>query len=82
MTAAPVDDAAPVGSAAPVTIEIAQSNGMTLSQAVESVRRRGNVERIISARTRTSGGREVHYIRVMTKDGRVRTYKVPGRRRS
>lgn len=82
MTAVPVFDAAPIGFAPPAAFEIAQSNGMSLSQAVESVRRRGNVERVISATTRTSGGREVHHIRVMTKDGKVRTYKVQGRRRS
>lgn len=57
-----------------------QSNGMTLSQAVDSVRRRGNVERIVSAETRVEGDREVHHIRYMTKDGRVRTTKVRGRR--
>ena len=55
-----------------------QGNGMSLSQAVESVRRRGDVERVISAETKTSGGRDVHYIRVMTKDGKVKTYKVNG----
>ncbi len=82
MTAVPVYEVAPIGSAPPAAVKIAQSNGMTLSQAVESVRSRGNVERVISATTRSSGGREVHHIRVMTKDGKVRTYKVQGRRRS
>jgi hypothetical protein len=57
----------------------AQQNGMTLAEAVESVRRRGNVERVISAETRVRNGREVHYIRVMTKDGRVQTVQVRGR---
>jgi hypothetical protein len=59
----------------------AQRNGMTLSEAVESIRRRGDVERVISAETKVSGGREVHYIRVMTKDGKVQTHKVQGQRR-
>ncbi len=56
-----------------------QSGGMSLSEAVESVRRRGDVERVISAETRVSNGREVHHIRVMTRDGKVKTHKVSGR---
>lgn len=62
------------------TLEVSQGNGMSLSQAVDSVRRRGNVERIVSAQTRVEGDREVHHIRYMTKDGKVRTTKVRGRR--
>ena len=62
------------------SLAAAQGNGMTLSQAVDSVRRRGNVERIVSAETRVEGDREVHHIRYMTKDGKVRTTKVRGRR--
>lgn len=61
--------------------ETSQSNCMSLSQAVESVRRRGNVERVISAQTRVSGGREVHHIKVLTKDGKVRTHTVNGCKR-
>lgn len=57
-----------------------QNGGKSLSQAVESVRRRGNVERIVSANTRVEGDREVHHIRYMTKDGKVKTAKVQGRR--
>lgn len=64
-----------------VELSATQSNGMSLSQAVESVRRRGNVERIVSAQTRVENGREVHHIRYMTKDGKVRTAKIQGRRR-
>lgn len=64
-----------------VPFEATQSNGMTLSQAVESVRRRGNVERVISAHTKVSGGREVHHIKVLTKDGKVRTHTVQGQKR-
>jgi hypothetical protein len=60
-------------------LQIAQGGGMSLSQAIESVRRGGNVERVISAETKVSGGREVHYIKVLTKDGKVQTHKVPGR---
>ena len=51
---------------------------MSLSQAIDSVRRRGNVERIVSAETKVSGGREVHHIKVLTKDGKVQTHKVQG----
>ena len=59
---------------------MAQQGGMTLSQAIESVRRRTD-GRVVSAETRVQGGREVHYIKVLTKDGKVKTYKVNGRRR-
>ncbi len=54
---------------------------MTLDQAIESVRRRGDVDRILSAETRREGDREVHYIRYLTKDGKVKTRKVRGRSR-
>jgi hypothetical protein len=59
---------------------VVQQDGMSLSEAVESVRRQGDVERVISAETRVSNGREVHYIRVMTKDGKVKTVKMNGRK--
>lgn len=62
-------------------VRVAQkSDGMTLAQAIESVRRQTN-GRILSAETRVSGGREMHHIKVLTKDGKVRTHKVPGRNR-
>jgi hypothetical protein len=54
-------------------------DGMTLDQAIESVRRRGDVDRILSAETRREGGRETHYIRYLTKDGKVKTAKIRGR---
>ncbi|MDH3758963.1 MAG: hypothetical protein OEV10_11520 [Gammaproteobacteria bacterium] len=56
-------------------------DGMTLDQAIESVRRRGDVDRILSAETRRDGDRETHYIRYLTKDGKVKTEKVRGRSR-
>lgn len=59
---------------------VAQRGGMTLAQAIESVRSRTN-GRVVSAETRIEGGREVHYIKVLTKDGKVKTHKVNGRRR-
>jgi len=61
-------------------IRAAQSNGMTLAQAIESVRKRTN-GKVVSAETRVEGGREVHHIKVLTKDGKVKTHKVNGRRR-
>ncbi len=77
-------DAAPYGGADRMIAGLppahtVQRDGMSLSEAVESVRRRGDVERVISAETRVSNGREVHHIRVMTRDGKVKTYKVNGR---
>jgi uncharacterized membrane protein YkoI len=53
---------------------------MSLSQAIESVRR-STGGKVVSAETRVQGGREVHYIKVLTKDGKVKTHKVNGRRR-
>jgi len=58
---------------------VAQSNGMSLSEAIESVRARTG-GRVVSAETRVSNGREVHYIKVLTQDGKVKTHKVNGRR--
>jgi hypothetical protein len=61
-------------------LSVTQRDGMSLNEAVESVRRRGDVERILDAQTRNEGGREVHYIKYMTKDGTVRTQRIKGRR--
>lgn len=62
-------------------IRVAQkSDGMTLAQAIESVRRQTK-GRILSAETRVSGNREVHHIKVLTKDGKVKTVKISGRTR-
>jgi len=54
--------------------------GKSLSEAVDQVRRQTN-GRILSAETRVNGNREVHYIKVLTKDGKVKTHKVQGRKR-
>ena len=63
-------------------LQIAQNDGMSLSQATASVRSRLQPgDRIVSAETRVQGGREVHHIKVLTKNGKVRTHKVNGRRR-
>jgi uncharacterized membrane protein YkoI len=61
-------------------LTVADEGGMTLSEAIEAVRRRTN-GRVVSAETRFQGGREVHYIKVLTKDGKVKTHRVDGRRR-
>ena len=61
-------------------LQVAQNNGMSLSEAIESVRRKTG-GRVVSAETRVQSGREVHHIKVLTKDGKVRTHKVNGRRR-
>lgn len=61
-------------------VRVAQQDGMSLSEAIESVRQRTG-GRVVSAETRMQGDREVHYIKVLTKDGKVRTHKVNGRRR-
>lgn len=57
---------------------VAQSDGPTLAEAVEMVKQqyRG---RIVSAQTKTNGDREVHYIKVLTEDGKVKTVKITGR---
>ena len=72
---------APESQIAISQFETTQRNGMSLNEAVESVRRRGDVERVLSAETKVEGGREVHHIKVMTKNGTVRTIRVNGRSR-
>jgi uncharacterized membrane protein YkoI len=57
---------------------IAQNDGPTLSEAVEMVRRQYN-GRIVSAETKISGNREVHHIKVLTEDGKVKTVRIQGR---
>jgi hypothetical protein len=58
----------------------AKGGGMTLNEAIERCRRRGDVERIISAETRREGNRQVHVIKYLTKDNKVRTAKYDGPR--
>lgn len=62
------------------TLRLVQNDGVSLSEAVESVRRQTD-GRIISAETKIKNGREVHQIKVLTKDGKVKTHKVQGRTR-
>jgi hypothetical protein len=72
-------DAFDPGRDAGAMLVIAQGNCMSLSQAIESVRRRTG-GKVLSAETRVQGDREVHHIKVL-KDGKVRTHKVNGCRR-
>ena len=72
-------DALEPGYDAGSTLVLAQGNCMSLSQAIESVRRRTG-GKVLSAETRVQGDREVHHIKVL-KDGKVRTHKVNGCRR-
>jgi hypothetical protein len=63
--------------AADTVLQLAQGGCTSLDQAVEQVRRQYN-GRIVSAETRVSGNREIHYIKVLTDDGKVKTVTVPG----
>ena len=56
-----------------------QGGGKSLSEAIEQVRRQTGGQ-ILSAQTKVSGNREVHHIKVLTQDGKVKTVKVQGRR--
>ena len=58
-------------------LAVYQQGCMTLDQAVQQVRRQYN-GRIVSAETQVSGGREVHVIKVLTSDGKVKTVRIPG----
>ena len=58
---------------------MAKQAGMTLSEATESVRRQTGGT-VLSAQTKVSGGRETHHIKVLLKDGKVKTVKVAGRK--
>jgi len=60
---------------------VAQGNGgKSLSEAVEQVRRQTGGQ-ILSADTKVEGNREVHLIKVLHKDGKVKTHRVQGRKR-
>lgn len=64
----------------PPSLSAMQSDGLTLSQAVERVRRQYN-GRIVSAETVVSGNQETHVIKILTEDGKVKTVRIPGKRR-
>lgn len=60
---------------------VTQNNGgKSLAEAIDQVRRQTK-GRVLSAETKVKGNREVHHIKVLTKDGKVKTHKVQGRKR-
>lgn len=79
LAAAPTEATAKPADGWSDRIVVAQNGGKSLAEAVEQVRRRTNGQ-IVSAETRVRNGREVHHIKVLTKDGKVKTHKVQGRR--
>ncbi len=72
-------DAYESGYDAASRLVVAQGNCLSLSQAIESVRR-STGGKVLSAETRVQGDREVHHIKVL-KDGKVRVHRVNGCRR-
>jgi len=76
--AGPFDDVERKGAGPDRQFLVAQSDGPSLNEAIEQVRRQYN-GRIVSAETRISGKREVHHIKVLTDDGKVKTVQIPGR---
>jgi uncharacterized membrane protein YkoI len=68
--------AAPSAPAVAAPLQIAQaSNGISLEQATRMVRERSGGQ-VLRAETKRDKGRTVHRIRVITEDGRVRTWHV------
>jgi len=53
-----------------------EKNGLTLDKAVSKVREQTD-GRILSAKTVRDNGEQIHQIRVLTKDGRVRNFQMP-----
>ncbi len=68
-----------IGKFASAELSTMQSGGVSLGQAVEQVRRQCN-GRIVSAETQRDGNRETHVIKCLTQDGKVRTFRIPGKR--
>ena len=75
------DVAAPAASGLSANrgLTVAQSGGKSLNQAIDQVKRQCKDCRIISAVTKRQGNREVHEIKALTPDNRVRTFRIPGR---
>lgn len=66
----------PGAPAAAETLQVAQaSNGISLAEATRMVRERTGGQ-VLRAETKRDKGRTVHRIRVLTEDGRVRTWYV------
>ena len=58
---------------------VQKNGGKSLAEAIEQVRRQTN-GRILGAETKVKGNREVHHVKVLTRDGKVKTVTVQGRR--
>jgi uncharacterized membrane protein YkoI len=58
---------------------VQKGGGKSLAEAIEQVRRQTD-GRILGAETKIKGNREVHHVKVLTRDGKVKTVKVQGRR--
>ena len=58
---------------------VQKGGGKSLAEAIEQVRRQTD-GRILGAETKVKGNREVHHVKVLTRDGKVKTVKVQGRR--
>ena len=56
-------------------IHLAQAGGESLDSAVARIRNQTG-GRVLSAETRNEGGVQVHYIRILTKKGKVKRFRV------
>lgn len=56
-------------------IQLAQSNSQSLDSAVKSVKQKTG-GRILSAKTITENGQQIHKIKVLLPSGKVRVFKV------
>ncbi len=66
----------PTSPAVAQPLQLAQaSNGISLAEATRMVRERSGGQ-VLRAETKRDKGRTVHRIRVLTEDGRVRTWHV------
>lgn len=59
---------------------VASAWALTLEEAAERVARQHDAQ-VVSAHTVERDGRRVHVIRILTRDGVVRTIRVPAERR-
>ncbi len=60
-----------------LTLALGVAQAVSLSEAVDQVRRQTG-GKVLSARTEVQSDREVHIVKVLTRDGRVRTVRVNG----
>lgn len=60
-------------------VMLATAWAMTLQEAAERVARQHDAK-VVSARTIERDGRRIHVIRILTRDGVVRTVRVPADR--